>query len=336
MGNGGDDPARPRPRRDATGVTAAAEPGPSPPSLDDPWTAHMRCGEWERAWSIGDAGLPARAAADDGHLPRHLQHVWTGAPLTGKRVLVRCYHGLGDTLQFIRYMPMLRAIASEVIVWAQPKLLPLLAEVDGIDTLLPLHDGVPGVDFDVDVEVMELAHVFRSTPATVPRGIPYLRADPVALPADARRPAIGLVWQGGDWEPARSMPFDAVAPLVDAAPGTVFIVQPGARVAGWDGRRGRYLGEFDLAAYAGVLQALDLLVTIDSMPAHLGGALGVPTWTLLHHDPDWRWMDGRDDSPWYPGMRLFRQPAPGDWDGVVADVAAALRRFALPGARPLR
>ena len=324
------DMAGARRRQEATGAAAPAHTGASPATDVDPWTTHMRRGQWEQAWAICDAELPARAATGCSHLPRHLQHVWTGTPLAGKRVLVRCYHGLGDTLQFIRYMPALRAIASEVIVWAQPKLLPLLVTVEGVDTLLPLHDGAPDVAFDVDVEVMELAHVFRSTPATVPRDIPYLHADPVALPPGVRRPAIGLVWQGGDWEPARSMAFDTIAPLIDAAPGAVFIMQPGARAAGWDGHRGEYLGEFDLGDYARVLKALDLLVTIDSMPAHLGGALGVPTWTLLHHDPDWRWMEGRTDSPWYPGMRLFRQRAPGDWGGVIAEVAAALRHLVEP------
>ncbi|MCE7032275.1 hypothetical protein LY625_06520 [Lysobacter sp. GX 14042] len=295
----------------------------------------MRRGEWEQAWQVGDAGLPARAARPCHHLPRHLQYVWTGAPLEGRRVLVRCYHGLGDTLQFIRYVPLLAQRAAEVAVWAQPGLLPLLAQVPGIDRLLPLHDGDAEVDYDVDVELMELAHVFRSTPDDLPGRVPYLHAEPHGLPGPDVRPRIGLVWRGGDWNPARSMDFRQIAPLAGLPGVRALIVQPQARDAGWDGCTGEYPGEFGIPAYASVLSALDLLVTIDSMPAHLGGALGVPTWVLLHHEPDWRWMEGRDDSPWYPGMRLFRQRAAGDWAGVVDQVMAALAAhgFASPHSR---
>ena len=286
----------------------------------------MRRGEWERAWELSDAGLRERAGRPCHHLPRHLQHVWTGAPIEDQRVLVRCYHGLGDTLQFIRYVPRLAELAASVVVWAQPKLLPLLEQVPGIDQLLPLHDGTPETEYDVDVELMELPHVLRCRPADLPTRVPYLQAEPLALPRAAAdpRPRIGLVWQGGDWNPERSMAFGAIAPLA-AIPGIrPLIVQPLAAEAGWDGRTGEYPGEFDIPAFARLLAALDLLVTIDSMPAHLAGAMGIPTWLLLHHDPDWRWMEGREDSPWYPDMRLFRQQEPGDWDSVVARVAGAL------------
>lgn len=293
---------------------------------DDPWTRHMRRGEWERAWELSDAGLPQRAARPCHHLPRHLQYVWTGAAVEGRRVLVRCYHGLGDTLQFIRYVPRLAALASEVVVWAQPGLLPLLGQVPGISRLLPLHDGTPEVEYDVDVELMELPHVLRSRPDQLPTRVPYLHAEPLELPRDGHddRTRVGVVWQGGDWNPERSMAFGTIAPLARLPGVRLLIVQPQAVAAGWDGNTGEFLGEFDIPAYARALAALDLLVTIDSMPAHLAGALGVPTWLLLHHDPDWRWMEGRDDSPWYPGMRLFRQRAPGDWAGVIGAVRAAL------------
>ena len=289
---------------------------------------HMRRGEWEQAWAISVALVPARARESCSHWPRHLQYVWTGAPLHGKRVLVRCYHGLGDTLQFIRYAPLLQAVAAEVIVWAQPKLLPLLHGVDGIDRLLPLHDGAPEVEFDVDVELMELPHIFRTTPDSVPADIPYLRAEPMALAGAAGRRRIGLVWKAGDWNDARSIPYGLLAPFAQpCGDTTAYILQPDAAAAGWDGAFGEHPGELDVPDYARALKALDLLVTIDSMPAHLAGALGVPTWTLLHHDPDWRWMQDRSDSPWYPGMRLFRQRTPGDWSAVIDEVIAELGRL---------
>src|SRR5690606_19458527 len=120
------------------------------------WLRLARQGDFVRAWEASDRILQRHAANPDFTKPRHLQSIWTGEPLDGKRVLIRCYHGLGDTIQFIRYAPRVREIAREVIVWAQPSLLPLFASVRGIDRLLPLHDGAPGVEYDVDVEVMEL------------------------------------------------------------------------------------------------------------------------------------------------------------------------------------
>ena len=119
----------------------------------DPWMEAMRRGDFAEAWKISDALLPTRATEDHQKLPRHFQKIWDGSSLAGKRVLVRCYHGLGDTIQFIRYAALLKEVAAEVIVWAQPSLIPLLRTVKGIDQLLPLHDGVPDVEYDVDVEL---------------------------------------------------------------------------------------------------------------------------------------------------------------------------------------
>jgi hypothetical protein len=292
---------------------------------------YMRAGEWERAWEFSDRLLPERVARSCAHLPRHLQYVWTGTPLHGKRVLVRCYHGLGDTLQFIRYAPLLKAIAAEVIVWAQPALLPLLATVDGIDRLLPLHDGAPDVAFDVDVEVMELPHVFRTTLANLPTAIPYLHVEPMPLPPNDAKLSIGLAWRAGDWNEARSIPYPLLAPFAQLEGARICILQPDAKAAGWNGAFGWHPGELDLFDYARAVRAMDLLVSIDSMPAHVAGALGVPTWTLLHTDADWRWMDARDDSPWYPGMRLFRQQRRADWTGVIDAVIAELEALLAAG-----
>ena len=291
------------------------------------WLRHMRSGEWERAWAITDCAMPARAREPCWHWPRHLQYVWTGAALGNRRVLVRCYHGLGDTLQFIRYMPLLKAIAAELIVWVQPSLIPLLDGFPGVDRFLPLHDGAPEAEYDVDVEIMELPHVFRTTLATVPAKIPYLHAEPMPVQRSGGRPAVGLVWKAGDWNEARSFPFALLKPLAALEQADFHILQPQAVAAGWDGSFGQFHGEFGMADYARLVRAMDLVITIDSMPAHLAGALGVPTWTLLGADPDWRWMAEREDSPWYPGMRLFRQPRAGDWEAVIARVAEELARF---------
>jgi hypothetical protein len=289
------------------------------------WMRHMRRGEWSRAWRISDALLRARAGARDWHRPRHQQAVWDGTPLDGRRVLLRCYHGLGDTIQFIRYAPRVASIAAGLTVWAQPALIPLLRTMPGIGRLLPLHDGTPEVAYDVDVEVMELPHVFRTTLGTLPAGIPYLHPPRRPALGSGRDLAVGLVWRSGDWDgDRRSIPFALLAPLV-SVPGVVLhILQRGPGLEERPPGFGILSGSDDVLEAAALMASLDLVVTVDTMPAHLAGALGLPVWTLLAHDADWRWMEGRDDSPWYPTMRLFRQPHPGAWDAVVARLRAEL------------
>lgn len=288
------------------------------------WMRHMRAGEWEAAWRVSDRVLASHAGEPCWHLPRHQQWIWDGTPLDGKRVLVRCYHGLGDTLQFIRYAPLVKRVAAEVIVWAQPALIPLLRTARGVDRLLPLHDGDPGADYDVDVELMELLHVFRTTIDTVPADVPYLRVDPAPL-AKSGRLAVGIAWKAGDWDERRNVPYPLLAPLAEIPGVDLHVLQRGSGLAEREPGFGVLSGSDDALRAARVMRALDLVVSIDSMPAHLAGALGVPAWTLLHADPDWRWMQGRDDTPWYPTMRLFRQQRAGEWEPVIARVAAELR-----------
>lgn len=305
------------------------------------WLRHMRAGDWHRAWAVGDAGIRARAGATCWDRPRHEQWVWDGRPLAGRRVLVRCYHGLGDTLMFARFVPPLRRVAREVTLWAQPALLPLLATMRDVGPLLPLHDGAPDAEFDVDVEVMELAHALRAAPETLPPP-PSFDVAPAPL-ADDGRLRVGLVWECGDWDRAlRSVPLPALAPLarvpgvhwhlLQRGPGLAALAAAGPpfapNAAPGGGARVTVSGRDDVLEAARVVRALDLVITVDSMPAHLAGSLGVPVWTLLPHAADWRWMEGRDTSPWYPTMRLLRQPAPGDWPAVVARAAADLARLA--------
>jgi len=291
------------------------------------WMRHMRRGEWSAAWRVSDQVLRGRAGIPCWHLPRHEQWIWDGTPLDGRRVLVRCYHGLGDTLQFIRYAPLLRSIGAEATFWVQPALIPLLRTVPGIGGLLPLHDGEPGVDYAVDVELMELPHVFRATPDTVPADVPYLHVDSAPLERDGRL-HVGLVWKAGDWDDRRSIPVHLLDPLAKVPGVVIHLLQRGSGLAECPPGLGVDSGSDDPLQAARTMRALDLVVTVDSMPAHLVGALGIPTWTLLQAEADWRWMEGRDDSPWYPTMRLFRQPRPGDWEPVIARVADELSAMA--------
>lgn len=284
----------------------------------------MRRGDFATAWRLSDTHL--RTKQDQTHLPRWFQSVWDGSPVAGKRVLVRCYHGLGDTIQFIRYAHLLKGIAAEVIVWVQPSLIPLLRSVSGIDRMLPLHDGAPEVEYDVDLELNELPYLFRTTIESIPAEVPYIFVDAASLPRDGRL-QVGLIWQSGDWDNRRSILFFEIKRLSQVSGVEWHILQRDALEAGWDGTLGSISGGDNPRDDARVMRALDLVISVDTMTAHLAGALAVNTWTLLPFEPDWRWMLDRSDTPWYPTMRLFRQREEGKWDSVIDDVVTELNNI---------
>ena len=284
------------------------------------WLRCARSGDLAAAWKVSDKIRSREGRFRDGTLPRHQQSVWDGSSFEGRRVLIRCYHGLGDTIQFIRYAPCVRAVAREVTVWAQPSLLPLLGSAAGIDRVLPLHDGTPDCGCDLDVEIMELPYAFRSTLSTIPAMVPYLHIDPMPLSGDA--PRVGVVWRAGEWDPARSIRFAEVRRLFDLHRVSWYALQLD-RTADERHPQLRDAPAGDMVSLARTISALHLVITIDSMPAHLAGALGVPVWTLLPKAADWRWMEDRTDSPWYPTMRLFRQ-RDGGWAPVIGEVLDAL------------
>ena len=313
---------------------------------DFAWMSHMLRGDFESAWQCADHDREQRrrAGITGRDWPRHLRPVWDGRALAGAHVLVRCHHGLGDTIQFVRYLPRLAEMAASVQLESQPELVPLLARLPGIGRLQALSsaDDRPAAAFgcDAEIDVTELPHAFRTTLESVPGGVPYLRPDPDRV-AEARRRldrfeegvAVGLVWAAGEWKPERSIALSRLAPLADI-PGIGLVnLQRSPEYGRWRAsREGPAMAEiFDTGAVAdaaATIAALDLVITVDTMAAHLAGALAVPVWTMLHYAADWRWLLDRGDSPWYPTMRLFRQPRPGDWDPVVAEIAAALRRRA--------
>jgi hypothetical protein len=299
------------------------------------WMRAMRRGEWESAWRISDQILVQRRGLEprDRHtgqwLPRHLQWVWNGAPFAGERVLVRCYHGLGDTIQFARFVSLLKPAATHVTVLGQAQLLPLLQTVAGIDAVLQLDEGAYEAQGEVEIEVMELPHVLRTTLSTLPADVPYIRVKLKPEPGARRtRPRVGLVWQSGSWDAARSVAPTLMEQLT-ALPGIDFrILQRGPGLASWRGLAGDIPVIRDILGEAAELLSLDLLICVDTLSAHLAGALGVPTWLLLPMQADWRWMENREDTPWYPTMRLFRQNRHGDWQSVITRVAQELgRRF---------
>jgi hypothetical protein len=309
--------------------------------IQDRWTRAMLRGDFEAAWRISDDVMARRGpgALNRRDQPFHLRHVWNGAPLAGKDVLVRCYHGLGDTIQFARYLPMLRAVARTVTVQAVPVLHGLLGTVAGIDRLVVLDYDAPDPTFDVDIEIMELPHAFRTALGSIPDAIPYLGVDTARLSEAASRVGhaaglrVGIAWSVGEWDRRRVVPLDAFAPLASIPGVALFNLQRGPALDEIAGSPLRFADDpstwtDDILDTAATMLNLDLAISVDTMAAHLAGALGVRVWTLLHAAADWRWMEGRDDSPWYPSMRLFRQRAPGDWRPVIEAVTAQLRQEA--------
>ncbi len=301
-------------------------------------------GEFARAWELSDQVLRQRRGQSCAERPYHLRWVWDGAPLAGRRVLVRCYHGLGDTLQFIRFVPQVAAVAGTVIVEAQAELLPLLRSLPGAAALYPLGAELP--QSDVAIESMELPHALRLRIDDLPGPMPYLAPpsgtrSPLRLATDPTgRLRVGLVWAAGDWRRERSLPPTLLLPLA-RLPLDLIGLQRGparhaAEAAGLIGAlRGVQSEDATIAETAALIGELDLVISVDTMVAHLAGALGRPVWTLLDAAADWRWMRRRADTPWYPTMRLFRQPRPGRWEPVVEEVAAALAvaAAAAPGTR---
>jgi hypothetical protein len=295
-----------------------------PHDLGARWMSAMRRNDFMAAWAISDEVLRRRIESDQGcwNWPRHLQYVWRGDALRDKRVLVRCYHGLGDTIQFIRFAAPLRQLARHTVFWVQPELLELATAVPGVDDAMPLHEGAPDVAYDLDIEIMELPHALRITPERLGHGVPYLFVGEAGAASSRKR--VGLVWRAGTWNPSRSIPiellmraravagFDLVSLQLDAEPAEI------AALGATDWRSA------NIHRLATRVMTLDLVITVDTMIAHLAGALGRPVWTLLPANCDWRWMEGRSDSPWYPSMRLFRQRKAGAWQDVLDNVIAAL------------
>jgi hypothetical protein len=313
------------------GMDTAADAG-------ERWECCMLLGFYEEAWRIGDRVLRLRnpADSDKAGIPAHRRFVWTGAALTGATVLIRCYHGLGDTIQFLRFAPNLAALGCRVIVQVQPALVDLAAGVAGVDCVVPLDWRTAIPAHDVAIESMEIAHALRITVADLPGAIPYVTPPPRLVAEQAARLPqtgrlrVGIAWAAGDWDPRRTVPLDALDPLAGIAGVDYVNLQRGGAEAALNRGVGPAVvnpddRSADIMATAAAIANLDLVVTVDTMIAHLAGAMGREVWLLLHHAADWRWMATGNRSPWYPTIRIFRQPIPGAWGQPVAGIAAMLK-----------
>jgi Flp pilus assembly protein TadD len=277
---------------------------------------------------------------------------WQGGMLEGRRVLLYCEQGLGDTLQFCRYAAVAAAVGGKVTLLVQPALARLMRTVPGVTDVVDSPESLP--PHDCHLPLMSMARLVGTRLDTIPTPIPYVRAEESQVEQWRQRLAalpglkVGLVWSGAPrahdrdaylTDLQRSLPLASLAPLAGipglslvslqmgtaadqlrASPHGLTLYDPMAEIG-------------DFADTAALIQALDLVISVDTSVAHLAGALGKPVWVLSRFNACWRWMRNRPDSPWYPSLRVFGQPTPGDWATPMGEVAAQLR--ALSGQRKI-
>jgi tetratricopeptide (TPR) repeat protein len=300
--------------------------------------AWLMLGDFEQGWREYEW----RWQCDDYKAPTFRQPLWDGRALDRQTILLRAEGGFGDTLHFIRYAPLVKERGGTVLVSCHQALIPLLSACSGIDRLV--DQNLPMPDFDVQAPLISLPWIL-GVPDKFPAKVPYLCVEGERVArwrgeiGSGTSFKIGIFWQGNPKYPAdrqRSFPLSLFALLTELSGVQLFSLQKGPGTEQIAGMAVHYpvtdLGSrLDLGAgafmdTAAAMQSLDLIIAPDTAIAHLAGALGVPVWVALQLMPDWRWLLGRDDSPWYPTMRLFRQTRLGDWDEVFARIASEVAR----------
>lgn len=297
-------------------------------------------GDYAPGWQHYEWRWRRTGAAPERYPERPL---WTGREsLAGKTILLHAEQGLGDTIQFARYVPLIAERGARVLLEVYPPVAPLFVRLPGVSQLLPYSDQGCSVEFDYQAPLLSLPLALGTTLATLPATTPYVQAPPRRRAhwhkrLGARtRPRIGLVWSGNPGhanDAERSIPLvqmqRLLTPHLD-----YYSLQRDVRAADQHALDTAdtliHFGEQlrDFSDTAAVIAQLDLVITVDTAVAHLAGALGAPTWILLHYNPDWRWLLERTDSPWYPSVRLFRQPLRDDWTPVLEVVRQHLLQFA--------
>jgi tetratricopeptide (TPR) repeat protein len=264
---------------------------------------------------------------------------WRGESLEDRTILLHAEQGLGDSIQFVRYAPMVAERGAKVLLQCQAELVELFKTVQGIWQVIPR--GGELLEFQFQCPLMSLPLGFSTTMQSIPATVPYLSATEPSrqkwkqtLEPDAGKFKVGLVWAGRPTHPLdrqRSIALQQLLPLAGLKNVQFISLQKGpaaeqlaALQASWP-IRDLGAGLTDFADTAGLISQLDLVITVDTSVAHLAGAMGKPVWVLLQHSPDWRWMLNRDDSPWYPSLRLFRQTRRDDWTDVISRVESELR-----------
>jgi Flp pilus assembly protein TadD len=304
--------------------------------------ALLQMGNFERGWKEYEW----RWKKKDARPRKCRQPLWDGSPLDGRTILLWGEQGLGDAIQFARYAPLVQARGGRVVLECLNIVRELFQGLVGVDQVVA--EGPEPPAFDVHAPLMSLPFLLGTTRTSVPATVPYLTADPQRVAcwrqqlAEVKGFRVGIVWQGNPyhkWDRHRSVPLWRFAALADRPGVTLVSLQKGPGVEQLEGfSRFRVvvpetepMGEpGSFADTAALIANLDLVVTVDTAVAHLAGALGTPVWVALSALSDWRWLRDRDDSPWYPTMRLFRQPKLGDWDSVFDRLAKALATVPSP------
>lgn len=278
--------------------------------------------EWRWAWS----GFPSPQRS-------FRQPLWRGELLNGETILLHAEQGLGDTLQFVRYAPLVAERGGRVILEVQPALQRLLSNLPGIEQVIARGDSLP--DFQWQCPLMSLPLAFKTTLETIPALVPYIKTPQAAQPNTSTEKdlKVGLVWSGNPAHKGdllRTIPSKELASLSNIEGVDFVALQQGLtaeqKATAFSVLPMEWKSFEDFVETAQAIEALDLVISIDTSVAHLAGAMGKPVWILLAHATDWRWLTDRDDSPWYPTARLFRQTVLNDWTDVLNRVADNLRK----------
>jgi len=282
--------------------------------------------KYEWRWKLGTLvprGLPA---------PR-----WNGEDLAGRTILLHGEQGYGDTIQGLRYAPLVAARGARVVLEVPQPLMRLAGSVSGVDTLLTAGQALPRLDFVCPL--LSLPRACATTLETIPADVPYLAPPPDTLAQWRARLAgrglkVGIAWAGSPLhrsDAKRSIDIEKLAPLLQIEGVRWFSLQVGERAGDLARLPADHVTDLaphlsDFAETAAAVAHLDLVISVDTAVVHLAGALARPAWVMLRSQPDWRWLLEREDTPWYPTLRLFRQHDRGDWNEVVARVRAALEQ----------
>jgi tetratricopeptide (TPR) repeat protein/ADP-heptose:LPS heptosyltransferase len=274
-------------------------------------------------------------------IPDFKQPLWDGSEFSGKTLFIHTEQGFGDMIQIVRYIPLVASRGGKIIIQCQKALLQLVKNVAGVEQVIGEDEPLP--DFDLHFPLLCLPMIFNANLENIPAEVPYIRADALLvkhwkekMQADTSSVKVGLIWQGNPVHKrdcGRSIAFEKFTSLQRIGNVSFYSLQkgPGSEHAK-NPLSGMKLIDFmdevhDFSDTAALIDNLDLVISVDTSVAHLAGAMGKPVWTLIQSAPDWRWMLDREDSPWYPTMRLFRQPQAGDWDSVIMMVERELRKL---------
>ncbi len=286
--------------------------------------------EYEWRWKYQTMALASR---------NFTQPLWRGEPIEGKTILLHSEQGLGDAIQFFRYVPLVAKRGARVILEVDKRLQELMSSLDGAAQVLSSGDALP--EFDLHCPLLSLPRAFNTVLETIPSHTPYLQAAPERLVKWSARLGpkrglhVGLIWSGNpahQRDQARSIEFGALTALLDT--GATFVslqkdIRPADAVTLASRKDVIQIADelADFSDTAAMMAQLDLIISVDTSTVHLAGALGRPVWILLPYLPDWRWLLDRDTSPWYPTARLFRQDETRRWDSVIPHVQAALSKM---------